>query len=95
MLVNGWIRQLAGLPVRVYCTNVVFEDVFIVLIAFTVNGMGMAFKILSVNFEFLSQKFGQYHLVLFLYMFFNGNMKLSVLCTVLLLLTIYFLSLCS
>ena len=29
----GWIRQLAGLPVRVYCTNFVFEGVFIVLIA--------------------------------------------------------------
>jgi len=28
----GWIRQLAGLPVRVYCTDVVFEDVFTVLI---------------------------------------------------------------
>jgi hypothetical protein len=40
--------------------------------------MGMAFKILSVNFELLSQKFGQYHLVLFLYMFLNGNIKLSL-----------------
>lgn len=35
----------------------------------------MVFKILSVNFELLSQKFGQYHLVLFLYMFFNDNMQ--------------------
>jgi hypothetical protein len=26
----GWIRQLVGLPVRVYSINFVFEDVFIV-----------------------------------------------------------------
>jgi hypothetical protein len=70
----GWIRQLASLPVRVYCSNVVFEDLFIVLLAYSVNRIGMTFKMLSVNFELLSQNYGQYHLVLFLYMFSNNSM---------------------